>query len=201
MAVATSCRDLCQVKTIRQKNPQLPRLYDCVSPRQGLLLSILPACPPSPWFNMRRSQVRAWLFLATITAGTLAAQEWLAPSFAHASCGDYLTFVGPDGKPLPGHGARSASPSEAPQGPVRVPCGTCPQRLPGSPPCQGPWCTDNHPPAPAPTTTIERLQETWASLAAVLGHTDIDSAPFALAFEHHSRIHHVPAIDPPPRHV
>ena len=94
------------------------------------------------------------------------------------------------------------APGVLPQTPRKLPCGRCPlSDEPGRRTCQGPFCSENHTPAPAPTTTPKVVQESWACLWSLLSLGDTDPAGLASFIDAGPRVHHVSSIFHPPRAV
>jgi hypothetical protein len=154
--------------------------------------------------------VRTW----TAIAIALAASVWCAPSRALASCGDYITmtrdhgpfqapaapqFVQNDSSRLETEFVRDVLGRLAQHVPApSLPCQKCPV-APGQAPCQGPWCSGNHVPIPAPPTTVGPLQDAWACGFDVLAaRTPVG---VSLLAEQRGRVHHVFPVFHPPRTI
>ena len=123
--------------------------------------------------------------------------EQLAPSPAHLSCGGYVTII-PNGNGQDAGGDGSLRP-DAP--PLKAGRPLENQGVPGRTPCQGPWCSENHRPAPTPTTTIERAEEAWASLWSAISPADADSCPLGADVGRYELRQHAGFIFHPPRPV
>lgn len=155
---------------------------------------------------MPHHRAYSWVLTAAAAVLALVGQGWLAP-VARASCGDYVTIVRPDGTvvpPMANHGPVSTSSTPttgvSPQTPPRLPCGRCPlSDAPGRRTCQGPFCSENHTPAPAPSTTVKNVQESWACLWSLLNLADANPARLASSVDAGRRVHHVSSIFHPPR--
>jgi hypothetical protein len=165
---------------------------------------------------VRRSPARSWAVTLGALVAALAVEGWFAPA-AHATCGDYLAHPTDGAHPrhtmprqqpgtpdMPGQHAPAAVPFEASgEGdvPEPPPCRRCPHEpgTPGKAPCEGPWCSDNHAPPPAPPTTIERTSDHWACLWSLLRPGTPDRVWLAFLREQSMRVHHVFPIYHPPR--
>jgi hypothetical protein len=145
---------------------------------------------------MRRTAVIVWLVVMAFAAVVPLVREHFAPATAHLSCGSYVTIT-PNGQDAGGdESLRPAAP------PLKVPCG-CGQHnpSPGRTPCQGPWCSENHGPAPTPTTTVERADHGWACLWSALGLADADSQILAADPGRQQLVRRAGFIFHPPRAV
>jgi len=167
---------------------------------------------------------RSWVLLAAATLAATALGDWLAPSRACASCGDYLTILPGDGPSMVGHGVltsktqwlgthgqgslaisrESASQAEAIAASVRalpkpLPCQRCPFAPEGNVPCEGPWCSANQVPTTAPTIVLEHIQKNLACWRTAFVNDQRASASHLHVFDTQAPVHRCDPIFHPPR--
>jgi hypothetical protein len=93
---------------------------------------------------------RGWIRIGLGAALLLLASTWMAPSSAHASCGDYVSF-GRKGSMQPAH--------ELPAGKHSTP-------LPK--PCSGPHCSQSSMPLTPPPSTVPVEEDRWLAALPIL---------------------------------
>jgi hypothetical protein len=166
---------------------------------------------------MREAKVFAWFLRSLSVVVALLTGEWVAPTIARASCGDYVTMAPHNSDPSEGRViafplpesfelglsaeshllAQSFNPNRTP--PSR-PCRRCPAAPDGSP-CQGPWCSDSQVPLTPPITSVPTPHDPF--LSGRFAVAVANDARHALDALHHSlcRIHRVTSIYHPPRPI
>src|SRR5690242_2901850 len=99
---------------------------------------------------MRRHAATSRLRFLAAALPALLACVLVAPSSARASCGDYVSVNNRSSTAPHGEHAPAPQPSAKPEHVI-----PCSQHAPGdpAPPCQGPGCSGNPLPAPAPVST------------------------------------------------
>jgi hypothetical protein len=105
---------------------------------------------------MNRRVATPWSRFALLAAATWLAHGVLGSVEARASCGDYVTVVGPDGRVLHGHDVTptpGGGVSERRQGSSPLPCSRC-SGAPHQLPCHDPWCSGTHVPMTPPVAAV-----------------------------------------------
>src|SRR5947209_9770427 len=109
--------------------------------------------------NMGRRRTILWL-TSSVMAIAIAA---MLPSAAHASCGDYVSIASDLNK-------------QSRESPLPCPCTGNPERLPGQPPCQGPFCTGSHLPMPVAPVFAQVIPHDAGLLGTVAASLEHDTS-------------------------